>query len=62
MGTVVWEGAIEEAGYEVGLLKWVRFEEGHEQGKRTRHAVKMIRPGQAEQSSCEAKLQPRFKR
>lgn len=33
MGTVVWEGVIEEAGYEVGLLKWVGFEEGHERGR-----------------------------
>ena len=49
MGTVVWEGAIEDAGYEEGLLKWVGFEKGHEQGKKTRHAVKIVktRPGRA---------------
>lgn len=31
-------------------------------GKRTRHAVRMLRPGQADQSSCEAKLKSRFER
>lgn len=64
MGTVFWECAIKEAGYELGLSKWVGFEEeknrfgawmaGRQGGVRTRHAAGTVRSGPAEQSSCGA--------
>lgn len=56
MGTVVWKGAVEEAGYEVGIgFEEEKLDLGMERAKRTGHAMRAVRPGRQSKAHAEQK-------